>query len=328
MVMTVRSFFRAAKVESAQPPYDTMHIKIFYPGEMPEGEVNMNQQLLPVDSEYSPFPVVIFFSGFDCQPQMYQWLAVELVERGIVVVTFSWIEEYLPGKVSSTPGFNLSMWKPETYGTAPSSQVLPTLLAELETLNSDSILAGMLDLEKIILGGHSAGGRMAMENANPQFFPKVVAAFSYGSHSAAPVMLGFEPGKILPLADALPLLLMGGTRDGSIAKMSAAYGISGDATTAVKRTFQESIVGGRNDSYLLLLEGANHFTISHPPDPTTVKPFLDLPATQSEEEIRSLMAEVIGLFIDGHIRQQPRAFDTMNQLLNNVNPLIKSFERK
>lgn len=328
MVMTIRSFFLAAKVETAQPPYDTIHMKIFYPGQISEEDQELNQQLLPVDTEYAPFPIVIFFSGFDCHPQMYQWLAVELVERGIVVVTFSWLEEYLPGKISSTPGFDLSMWKPETYGTAPSSKVLPTLLAELERLNSDGILAGMLDLQKIILGGHSAGGRMAMENANPQFFPKVAAAFSYGAHIAAPVMLGFEPGKILPLPDALPLLLMGGTRDGSIAKMSAAYGISGDATTSVKRTFQESIIGGRNDSYLLLLEGANHFSISSPPDPTTAKPFLDLPATQPEEEIRPLMAEIIGLFIDGHVRQQRMAFDTLSQLLNNTNPLIQSFERK
>ena len=30
MVMTIRSFFRSAKVDSAQPPYDTMHMKIFY----------------------------------------------------------------------------------------------------------------------------------------------------------------------------------------------------------------------------------------------------------------------------------------------------------
>ncbi|MGB3508523.1 MAG: dienelactone hydrolase [Microcoleaceae cyanobacterium] len=328
MVMTIRSFFRAAKVETAQPPYDTIHMKIFYPGQIPEEDQELSQQLLPVDTEYAPFPVVIFFSGFDCHSQMYQWLAVELIERGIVVVTFSWIEEYLPGRVSSTPGFNLSMLKPDTYGTAPSSTLLPTLLAELEILNSDGILAGMLDLQKIILGGHSAGGRMAMENANPQFFPKVAAAFSYGAHSAAPVMLGFEPGKILPLPDALPLLLMGGTRDGTIAKMSAVYGISGDATTSVKRTFQESIIGGRNDSYLLLWEGANHFSISSPPDPTTAIPFLDLPATEPEEEIRPLMAEIIGLFIDSHVRQQPTAFDTLSQLLNHTNPLIKSFERK
>lgn len=329
--MTVRAFFRATKVGSAQPPYDTIHLKVFYPAQMSGSDTERDWGILPADSSQAPFPVVIFFSGINCGLEMYQWLAVKLAERGLVVVTFSWVAENLPGIISLTPGVDTAMWTPATYGTKPTASALPALLAELEQLQAQEkgILSGLLDLQKIVLGGHSAGGRVAIENATPQFFPQVVAAFAYAAHTAGAVMLGYQPQTILPLPDSLPLLLMGGTCDGVIANNSYRYGISsGDATTSMNRTFQEAISGGRNDSYLMFLEGANHFSITDPKDPTTGSSLLDFTATQSEEEIRSLIAKTIGLFIDAHVRLQPEALQRLNELLNPVNPLIKSFERK
>lgn len=187
----------------------------------------------------------------------------------------------------------------------------------------------MLNLQQIILGGHSAGGRIALENADPRFFPQVAATFSYGAHSAAPTMLGFEPNTILPLPSAKPILLMGGTRDGVIANNSKLYGISTqDATRSVIRTFQEAIAGGRDDTYLVILEGANHFSIAHPLDTTTAITFLDLSATQPEDHIRGLIAETIGLFIDAHVRHNQGALQALTELLNSGNAIIASFERK
>lgn len=327
--MIVRAFFRAAKVESAKPPYDTIHLKVLYPARMSADEQESNFGVVPADNQQAPFPVVIFFSGINCSPEAYQWLAVELVQRGLVVVTFAWVAEYLPGMVGLTPGAEIANSTPTTYGTAPTASALPALLAELKSLQADGVLAGMLNLQQIILGGHSAGGRVAIENANPRFFPQVAAAFAYGAHSAATTMLGFEPGTILPLPSAQPLLLVGGTCDGVIAASSRYYGMSaGDATTSVIRTFCEAIVGGRNDSYLVLLEGANHFSIVDPLDTTTARSFLDLPATQPEDTIRSLLAESIALFIDAHVRKKPEALLALNQLLSNANPLVARFEKK
>lgn len=294
---------------------------------MRSGEPDPNQDILPADPQQAPFPVVIFFSGWKCGQEMYQWLAIKLAERGLVVVTFSWIEEFMPGKITINPGINLAMWKPDTYGTGPSSSTLPTLLQELERLQSDGPLAGMLDLQKVILGGHSAGGRMAIENANPRFFPQAAGAFAYGTSAAAPVMLGHKPGKILPLPDQLPLLLIGGTCDQAIAGMAKHYGFGEDPIRMLKYTFQQAISGGRNDSYLLLIEGANHFSISDPFDPTQVW-LSDLTATQPEDQIRDLMAETIGVFIDTHVRQQSGASEKLNQLLNTANPLIQSCQQK
>ncbi len=110
--------------------------------------------------------------------------------------------------------------------------------------------------------------------------------------------------------------------------MNVHNGFPEDATIPVEQTFAQAISGGRDDSYLLLLEGANHFTISDPFDPTTARPFFDFPATKPEDEIRYLMAETIGLFIDAHVRQQSTASDKLKELLNNGHPLIKSLERK
>lgn len=190
-------------------------------------------------------------------------------------------------------------------------------------------MAGLLDLQHVILGGHSAGGRVAVESADPRFFPQVVAAFAYAAHTVAIVQLGYESGRILPLPDSLPLMLIGGTCDGVIANSSARYGVIWEhATTPVIRTFQEAIAGGRGDSYLLLLEGANHFSVVYPFDSTTGSSFLDFPATQPEEQLRDLIAEAIGFFIDAHARPQPTNIEALNHLLASSNPLIASSKRK
>ncbi|MDZ8224956.1 dienelactone hydrolase [Nostoc sp. ChiVER01] len=326
--MTVRAFFEAAKVEGVQSPYDTIHLKILYPAQIPD-QLEKSTGIEPANPENAPFPVVILFNGFNCDAQQYQWLAVKLAERGLVVVLFNWITESLPGIISLTPGIDLEKMKPTNYRTAPTASALPALLTKLEQLQNQGVLAGMLDLQRIILGGHSAGGRVSMENADPRFFPGVAASFSYGASSRGILTIGYEPGTILPLPDSLPLLLMGGTRDGFMVNSGELYGVSpGDATTPVIRTFQEAITGGRNDSYLVILEGANHFSIVDEPDSTTVRPYLDLEATQSQENLRLLMSEIIGLFIDTYVHHQPEASQELEQLLTIANPLIKSFERK
>ncbi len=327
--MSIRAFFHAAKVEDVSSPYDTIHLKVFYPAQMSGSELEQNMGVVPANSQLAPFKVVILFNGINCGPELYQWLAVKLAQRGFVVVTFSWITENIPGMVSLTPGFDIKSLAPNIYGTVPTASALPALLAALERLQSEGVLAGLLDLQNIILGGHSAGGRVAIESASPQFFPQVVGAFGYGAHTAAGVQMGYESGSILPLPDSLPLMLIGGTRDGVIANSSHRYGVTWEkATTPVERTFQEAIAGGRDDSYLLLLEGANHFSIAYPFDSTTGRPFLDFTATQPEAEIRDLIAEAIGLFIDTHVCQQTTAVNALNKLLASKNHLIALFERK
>jgi hypothetical protein len=54
----------------------------------------------------------------------------------------------------------------------------------------------------------------------------------------------------------------------------------------------------------------------------------DFPATQPEAELRNLMTEAIGLFIDAHVYFQTTALEALNQLLASNYPLIASLERK
>jgi predicted dienelactone hydrolase len=233
--------------------------------------------------------------------------------------------------VALTPGVDLAMLMPDRYGQGPTASALPALLNELERLNAAGVLAGLLDLDHVILGGHSAGGRVAIESASPAFFPQVRAAFAYGAHTAAVMQLGYPAGKILPLPDQLPLLLMGGTQDGVIANSSDRYGLTWErATTPIERTFHEAIQGGRDDSYLLLLEGANHFSFVDPFDATTGRAFLDFSATQPNADLRQLMAEAIGLFIEVHggLRECSETREAIVQRLSAPQPLIAHFEHK
>ena len=115
--MIVKAFWRAAKVESEHPPYDTIHFKVLYPAQISDSQQSF--PLYPADREKAPFPVVIFFSGANCNSLTYQWLAVKLVERGLVVILFDLVSENPPGSVSLTPGIKAAAWNPDLYGTTP-----------------------------------------------------------------------------------------------------------------------------------------------------------------------------------------------------------------
>ena len=320
----VKAFWRVTRVKNSSSPYDTINLKVLYPSLAKDPQQSRSGTTSSVDSTLAPFPVVIFFSGINCSLIMYQWLALKLAASGLVVVLFDWLAENIPGSIALTPGVDLAAFSPDVYGTIPSASALPVLLAELEYLQSESILAGMLDLQKIVLGGHSAGGRVALENAEPRFFSQISAAFSYGAHSATAIQLGCNPGTISPLPSSVPMLLMAGTRDGVIAKNSHRYGLSEWKTpaTPVIRTFNEAISGGRNDSYLIVLEGANHFTIAEYLDLTVEATALDFPPTQPENKIRSIIGSAISLFIDTVVRQPSKASQELQQLLETNNSSI------
>jgi predicted dienelactone hydrolase len=314
--MSIRSLFQAIKVADAVAPYDTIQLKVFYPAQMSDDALEQSMGIVPADRQLAPLPIVIFFGGINCGAELYQWLVVQLATRGLVVVTFNWIAENLPGIVALTPGVDLKNLAPHTYGTAPTASALPALLASLQQMNSSGVLAGLLDLDRVILGGHSAGGRVAIESANPNFYPQVVAAFAYGAHTAAIVQLGYPAGTILPLDDRLPMLLIGGSCDGVIANSGDRYGVTWERPTMpIERTFQ-AIASERTDRYLLLIEGANHFAIAHPVDPTTGTGYLDFPATRSAAQTRSVIAEAIGLFIDACVRLEPSSSKALDDLID------------
>jgi dienelactone hydrolase len=326
--MTIRAFFRATKVATAQPPYDTLTLKIFYPAAPTGSETERMTGVVAADATLAPFPVLIFLPGINVGPEAYQWLALALAAKGLVVVTYSWIAEEMPGYISLTPGVDLTAVTPTTYLTKPTCPAIQPILDELARLQENSVLAGLLDLNTIILGGHSAGGAMALQNCHPAWFPQVQGAFTYGAHTMASTLLGFAPGTILPLTGQRPLLILGGSADGVIAASGQRYGMAGSPTSALERTFAEAIGGGREDCFLVILEGANHFSCVHPIDKTAGRPFLDHPTTQPDDQIRAELITLIHFFIDGHIRRNPPSRIALKQQLNSGNPLIAKREIK
>lgn len=329
--MTVRAFFRAVQEKGAQSPYDSITLKITYPAQPTGSAEEKNSGVVAADRSHAPFPVVIFMPGINVEPSGYQWLASALAAKGMVVVTYSWIAEEMPGYISLTPGVDLTAVTPTTYGTLPTCPAIRPILTELANLNTPQSarhvphapLTGLLDLNNIILGGHSAGGTMALQNVNPDWFPQIKAGFSYAGHTMASTMLGFAAGTILPISSERPLLILGGTNDGVIAASAQRYELANASPTlAVEQTFSEGISKGQQDKYLVIIDGANHFSCVYPVDETTGRPFLDHPTTQPDTRIRAELVTLISFFIDGHVRGNPQSRIALKQHLNTGNPLI------
>ena len=297
MTASIRAIYRACSIEGAPAPYDRITMKVYYPADPQDSPEERNTGVIPVDIRRAPYPVVVFMPGINLGPEGCAWLAMELVRQGFVAVTYSAVTEEMPGYVSLSPGLVLSNLAPDAYGTAPSCSTLAPILEELKKLNEASVLAGLLDLEHIVLGGHSAGGTSALLNANPDWFPGVCGVFSYAAHSGASVALGWPAETILPLPGKVPTLLMGGDRDGVIAASAHRYGRQeGDPCHTILRTFDEGGADSDAELFLFILRGGNHFSLAHGHDGTTGREFLDWDVEGDPAEIRACIASLVSEF--------------------------------
>lgn len=323
---TIRAIYQAVAIPGAAAPYNAAQLKIYYPAVLSGSNEERNTGVVGADTALAPYPVVILLPGINLGPEAYRWLAEHLARQGVVTVTYSLIAEEMPGYISQTPGLDLSQLSPENYGKAPSATTIGPIIACLQALQNSSVLQGLLDLESIVLGGHSAGGTVALLNANPNWFPQLKAAFSYGAHSGASMMLGYEADTLLAIPPDLPLLVIGGSEDGCIAESSHRYGEHGigSPTDRVERSFDQAVPTNAGQRYLLLIEGANHFSFAHPEDSTTGRPFIDWPAKAPGQAIRELLANAIGLFIRAHVHSDNTAAKQLRALLDPAQALVRS----
>lgn len=297
----VRALFRPVAAPGGK---GALSAKVYYPALYGGSVLEKNTGLLPAARTNAgvnaPYPAAILMPGVNVAPEAYGFLAVELVNAGFVVMTYGWTVEEMPGVMSLSPGLDVEALKPGQYGTRPSATALQALIGELDAMNRSGTLAGCIDTSRILLGGHSAGGSVALFNARADWFPGVKAAFAYGAHSKASTMLGYPPEALLPLPDQLPLLVIGGSEDGVIAASAFRYGVEGtqapDPVGPVLRTFKEAIGSARGDTHLAILKGANHFSGAAEGDGTTGRPFLDLPETRPGAEIRADLVQLVTNF--------------------------------
>jgi len=259
-----------------------------------DGAEQRNAGIMPADEQGAPYPILIMMPGINVGPESYTWLAGELAKRGIVVVTYSMIAEEMPGYISLTPGLDLSAITPDTYGKMPSATAIAPIIETLREENKAGVLAGRLDVSNIVLAGHSAGGSVAMYNANPEWFSEVRGAIAFAAHAGASTALGFPENTVLPLPGAVPIMLIGGTRDGVIESSAHRYGTDGKAAPdRLQQTFDEGFGSDRGDCYLIMVSGANHFSIAWPVDESSGRHFLDKSEQGDGESIRAFLTDII-----------------------------------
>jgi predicted dienelactone hydrolase len=326
-VSIVRTLFVATSFEGSGTPYDTLQLSVLYPAKLTRSDRERFHGVVDADPAGAPYPVVIFLNGVNCDPQRYQWLLLDVVRSGYVAVTVSWVAETLPGVVALTPGMDLRFCRPDTYGTGPTASAVAPVLRALEQLrDAEGPLAGMLDLTRVALGGHSGGGSVALHSADARYFANVRGVFAYGAHTGASTQLGFAADTYLPVSPDMPILLLGGSEDGVIVSSAIRYGTESQPDTPLRRTFERAIWGTRGDRYLAIVRGANHFTVVHPADPTAGRAFLDRPAIGDEDELRRVIADAVCAFLDGHVRLHSERKHALERILSGPN--FAAFERK
>jgi len=250
--------------------------------------------------------------GINVGPECYSWLALKLAEAGYIAVTYQVIAEEMPGYISLTPGLRLDRLGPEGFGNGPSATAIQPILEELSKLNTGpGPLQSALDLNRVILGGHSAGGTMALLNASPEWFTGVCGAFSYAAHTGAATQLGHSPGAILQVPGGQPCLLMGGSNDGVIAASGGRYGKDGvSSTDRIEATLDKGLSDNANH-HLVIFDGANHFTFAHPTDGTTGRSFLEGEETYSGEAYRQLISRLVIVFANSLCDREPSSIASL-----------------
>ena len=272
---------------------------LFYPGDDQRlDEARLTGQV-PADDTDAPWPVVVLLPGINVVPDGYRWLAHRLVADGLCVATYAAIGSLGPAGRGITPGIDLAALTPDTIGTRPSSTALEPLLAQLAELAADeySPVAGRVDLGRVVVGGHSAGGTAALHNSDPEWVSGLQAVFAYAAHTMVATALGHGEAAVVPIPAQVPLMLLGGADDGVIAASRDRYRSDDEAHDPVRRTFAEAIDRQQGDSWLVELADAGHFTICDPVDTTSGRSFLEPDAATANPAVRNLLGDLIAAFI-------------------------------
>ena len=326
----VRAIYRAARISGETAPYDTLTLKIYYPSQFSDSLEERKSGVIPAAASRAPFPVVILMPDIDISHESYSWLATELAQAGFAAVTYSWINEDAEGMVRSTPGVLLKRMTRKRFGKKPSCPALPSIFSELKRVNRKGPLAGLINLSCCILGGHATGGRMALLNANTDWFPSVCGVFSYAGHTLAEPGLGWDKRNVIPLPPDMPVLLMGGTEDGVIATAERPRDNREDtgATGKIERTFRQGLKGKRGDRHLVLVEGASHFTFVTPKDGSTGLTFLDNRSQGGGKPLRRYLAKLIVTFCDKSCRGNPMSGADLTALADSSHSMVAHSELK
>lgn len=299
---------------------------LFYPGDDRRLEEARLTGKVPANENDVPWPVVVLMSGINVTPDSYRWLAHRLVADGLCVVTYAAIGSLGPAGRGITPGIDLAALAPDTIGTRPSSTALAPLLAHLAELAADehAPVAGHLDLNRVVVGGHSAGGAAALHNSDPSWVPGLRAVFAYAAHTMVAQALGHGEAAVVPVPARVPIMLLGGADDGVIAASRDRYRTDDGAHDPVRQTFAEAIGRQQGDSWLVELADAGHFAICWPVDTTSGRSFLESGSAGGDSAVRELLGDLVASFIAASLGR-PNGF-SIEQLVDR--PSVRHWDRR
>ncbi|MGI9646521.1 MAG: hypothetical protein ACR2O6_14545 [Ilumatobacteraceae bacterium] len=270
-------------------------------------------------------PIVIVIPGVNVPPDAYVGLTKALAPIA-TVVTYSLIGDLGPVGPGITPGIDLAAMAPGVVGTKPSATALAPLLGLVAELDeSDLVLAGTLDLANVVVAGHSAGGTVALHNADPEWFPGLVAVVSFAGHTMTATSLGHEAASITAIPSELPTLLVGAGLDGVVAASADRYGVSGDEHNPVGRTFTDGVVADHGDTWYVRLADATHFCICDPADELSGRAFLDPDDAPDQAPIRHYLFDLIGAFVAAYTTA-PNNTTTLETLVDH--PVVGEWQRR
>jgi dienelactone hydrolase len=278
-----------------------LRVTLFYPADPRDLPGARLTGILPVATD-SRLPGVVIMPGVNVTPDSYRWLASELAAADLVVAVYSLVEDLGPLGHGITPGFDLAALAPEALGTRPSASVLGDVI---DLLTGDPLLGDHVDPDRLALGGHSAGGTMALQNAQPAWFPGTRAAFAYAGHTMAATRLGYEEAAVMPVPSATPLLLLSGANDGVIAASRDRYRSGDGRHDPVRSTFEEAVTAEGGDCWFVELADGTHFTACDPIDHTSARSFLEPAEATGQAGARRLLADLVLAFLVEHLGDGP-----------------------
>ena len=276
---------------------------LYYPGDRGRiGEARLTGQVPALDCE-ARWPVVVMMPGINVAPDSYRWLAHRLVPTGVCVVTYAAIGPLGPAGRGITPGLDLAALDPEVVDARPVASALGPVLDRLADISpaDQAPVAGRLDLGRVVVGGHSAGGAAALHTSALRWAPGLRAVFAYAAHTMVSTALGHGADSVVAIPAEVPVMLLGGASDGVIAASRDRYRDDGGAHEPVRRTFEEAVDRNRGDSWLVELAGAGHFAVCDPVDTTSGRSFLEPDAGRTDPAVRELLGDLIAAFVAANL---------------------------
>ncbi|MFN6471928.1 MAG: alpha/beta hydrolase family protein [Nostoc sp. SerVER01] len=235
-------------------------------------------------------PIALFLPGSRVDISQYSQFANIVASYGFTVI--------VPEHIRYLPDFGFTGLLPET---SQISHVIDFMLAE--NSNPNSPIAGTLDLDKLVLLGHSFGGAVGLTAIdNSCIYPVCEGEFQRPQQLQAAAFFATNTfvgiRKFIPIRNqGIPIALILGSQDGS--------SVTPETTQTSYDLIQES------PKALITIEGANHYGITNINNPPGARPDPNIPTLPQEKSIETI-ARWSALFLLAHTLGDRGALDYVN----------------